>query len=250
MTTIAEKNAPTIEDVSNYTPSKQQLLRATAVALAIAAVIFFTAVLPAEYGIDPLHTGAALGLMNLSKSSGTPAASASRSGSGASGASGSGAASREAAPAGGAPAASAEDSAPVIKGVFVAQPSGFKVDSRELQLGPGEGMEIKYHMQQKAGMVYSWTASKKVQYEFHGEPDVKPAGAPEDYFESYEKDDKVGVDQYHGTFTAPSTGIQGWFWDNESAGPVTIKLETAGFYDYILQNKDDVKTRLQPRDPQ
>ena len=28
-----------------------------------------------------------------------------------------------------------------------------------------------------------------------------------------------------------------------------IKLLTAGFYDYILQNKDDVKTRLQPMDP-
>ncbi len=53
----------------------------------------------------------------------------------------------------------------------------------------------------------------------------------------------------HGTFTSPSTGIQGWFWDNEADGPVTIKLVTAGFYDYILQNKDDVKTRLQPSEP-
>ena len=26
-------------------------------------------------------------------------------------------------------------------------------------------------------------------------------------------------------------------------------MVTAGFYDYILQNKDDVKTRLQPQDP-
>ena len=139
--------------------------------------------------------------------------------------------------------------APVIKGTFVAQPNGYKIDSRELKLGPGEGLEIKYHMQKGAGMVYSWTANKKVQYEFHGEPDIKPAGAAEDYFESYEKDDTVGEAQSHGTFTAPSTGIQGWFWDNESGGPVTVKLVTAGFYDYILQNKDDVKTKLQPTDP-
>jgi hypothetical protein len=94
--------------------------------------------------------------------------------------------------------------------------------------------------------VYSWTANAKVLYEFHGEPDVKPAGAPEDYFESYEKDDAVGKNQSSGTFTSPSSGIQGWFWDNESRAPVTVKLFTAGFYDYILQNKDDVKTRLQP----
>jgi hypothetical protein len=104
-------------------------------------------------------------------------------------------------------------------------------------------------MNQKAGMVYSWTASKKVLYEFHGEPDKKPAGAPEDYFESYEKDDQAGVTESHGTFMAPSTGIHGWFWENRSEGPISIKLITAGYYDFILQNKDDVKTRLKPTEP-
>ena len=103
-------------------------------------------------------------------------------------------------------------------------------------------------MQKGAGMVYSWSANRTVQYELHGEPDVKPANAGDDYYESYEKDD-AGKKESHGTFTSPSTGIQGWFWDNESDGPVTIKLATAGFYDYILQNKDDVKTRLQPSEP-
>jgi hypothetical protein len=216
-------------------PSKQQIAKATAVAAVVAAVIFFTVVLPAEYGKDPLHTGAALGLMNLSKSA-TAATNSSP-------------VTVDATPAAPVREAGAAGEAPVIKGTFVAQPSGYKVDSRELKLGVGEGMEIKYHMQKGSGMVYSWTANNKVQYEFHGEPDVKAAGAPEDYFESYEKDDAVGATQSHGTFTAPSTGIQGWFWDNETKGPVTIKLVTAGFYDYILQNKDDVKTRLQPADP-
>ena len=219
-------------------PSKQRLLKATAVAILVAAAIFFTAVLPAEYGIDPLHTGAALGLMNLAKSAPTSAVST--------------------APVTPAITAAApgitfvpgvNGEAPVIHGVFVAQPNGYKIDSRELHLNPGEGVEIKYHMRSGAGMVYSWTASTKIQYEFHGEPDVKPAGAPADYFESYQKDDKVGIVQSHGTFTTPSTGIEGWFWDNESPEQVTVKLVTAGFYDYILQNKDDVKTRLQPSDP-
>ncbi len=40
-------------------PSKQQILRATGLAMLVAAIILVTAVLPAEYGIDPLHTGAA-----------------------------------------------------------------------------------------------------------------------------------------------------------------------------------------------
>jgi hypothetical protein len=229
---MAENSAALVE-----VPSKPRILRATALAVLVALAIFLTAVLPAEYGIDPLHTGAALGLMNLAKSGASSASTASVT-----------------------PAVTAtapgitfvpgvNGEAPIIKGVFVTQPNAYKIDSRELRRDPGEGMEIKYHMQSGAGMVYSWSASTKIQYEFHGEPDAKPVGAPADYFESYEKDDKVGITQSHGTFTAPSTGIEGWFWDNESPQQVTVKLVTAGFYDYILQNKDDVKTRLQPADP-
>ena len=210
-------------------PSKTQILKATCLAALVAVIIFFTIVMPAELGKDPLHTGAALGLMNLSKPVNAAAT-----------------ATIDATPAAPTLEAGAAGEAPTIKGTFVAQPDRYKIDSRELKLGPGEGLEIKYHMQKGAGMVYSWTSNSKVFYEFHGEPDVKPAGAPEDYFESYEKDDAVGKNQSNGTFTSPSTGIQGWFWDNESNAPVTVKLFTAGFYDYILQNKDDVKTRLQP----
>jgi hypothetical protein len=210
-------------------PSRERIVKASGVAILVAIIILFTAVLPAEYGIDPLHTGALLGLNNLSKSN-------------------AGAANGAAASPQAAPAATGEE-APVIKGVFVAQPGHYKIDSRELKLEKGEGIEIKYHMQQKAGMVYSWTASKKVLYEFHGEPDTKPAGASEDYFESYQKDDTVGVDQAHGSFTAPTTGIHGWFWENRTDGPITIKLVTAGFYDYIMQNKDYIKTHLPPMDP-
>jgi hypothetical protein len=206
-------------------PSKKQIVRATLLAAMVALIISVTVILPAEYGIDPLHTGAALGLLSLSKPE--PAAAPAS------------------APA--TPSAAAEGEAPVIHGVFVSQQAPYKVDSRELKLGIGEGLEIKYHMQKGAGMVYSWTANGKVLYEFHGEPDVKPAGASEDYFESYEKNDD-GASKSYGTFTSPSTGIQGWFWDNESGAPITVKLVTAGFYDYILQNKDDVKTRLQPSD--
>lgn len=218
-------------------PSRAQLLKATAIALAAAALIFLAAVLPAEEGIDPLHTGAMLGLTSLAKTGASPASAAPVT------------PNVTAAAPGITFVPGINGEAPIIKGVYVAQASGYKIDSRTLTLEPGEGMEIKYHMQSGAGMVFSWTSSSKVQYEFHGEPDAKPAGAPEDYFESYEKDDKVGIAESHGTFTAPSTGIQGWFWDNESPDIVKVKLVTAGFYDYILQNKDDVKTKLQPTDP-
>jgi hypothetical protein len=110
-------------------------------------------------------------------------------------------------------------------------------------------MEIKYNMRKGAGLAYSWTSSATLFYEFHGEPNVKPAGKEgTDYYESYDLDDKVGKAESHGTFVAPSTGIHGWFWENKSDKPVNLKLVTAGFYDWIMQNRKDKYTALKPTD--
>ena len=48
-------------------PSRKAIAKATGIALFVALVILFTAVLPAEYGIDPLKTGALLHLTDLAK---------------------------------------------------------------------------------------------------------------------------------------------------------------------------------------
>jgi hypothetical protein len=187
---IEEKDLPAVE-----APSKKAIARATVIALAVALVILFTTVLPAEYGIDPLKTGALLGLTGLSKASDN---------------------------------GTAGRATPVATGIYSAQPGIYKVDSEDLTLLPGEGVEIKYHMQKGAVMVYAWKASAKMQFEFHGEPDQKPRP---DYFESYQLADKAGQDQSYGSFTAPTTGIHGWFWENKGKKEVQIHLTTAGFYD-------------------
>jgi hypothetical protein len=184
-------------------PSKTAIVKATVIAFAVALVILFTAVLPAEYGIDPLKTGKALGLIGLSKSNETT---------------------------------NAGRATPVQTGIYVAQPSTYKEDSEDLSLTPGEGVEIKYHMLKGAAMVYAWKADGKVQFEFHGEPDQKPSP---DYFESYQLDNKVGQDQSYGSFTAPTTGIHGWFWENKGKKEVKIHLTTAGFYDSAKMYSDD-----------
>src|SRR3546814_1005665 len=57
---------------SQVIPSTGRLLKATALAVAVATVILVTAVLPAEYGIDPTGIGTQLGLNVL----GTPAEAA------------------------------------------------------------------------------------------------------------------------------------------------------------------------------
>jgi len=181
-------------------PSKRAIAKATGIALAVALLILFIAVLPAEYGIDPLKTGAKLGLTDLSKAT-------------------------EKAPSTPVPAAAPT---PAVVGVYTSQPSLYKVDSEDMLLRPGDGVEIKYHMLKGAGMVYAWKANGKLRYEFHGEPDQKPN---KDYYESYELDNKVGKDHSYGSFTAPSTGIHGWFWENKGDKDVEMHLTAAGFFD-------------------
>jgi len=204
---IEEKRLPVVE-----APSKAAIIKATLIALAAALIILFTAVLPAEYGIDPLKTGRVLGLLGLSKTADTTAG-------------------------GRATAAPA--------GIYTAQPNPYKVDSEDLTLQPGEGVEIKYHMQKGAGMLYSWKATGPVAFEFHGEPDNKPN---KDYFESYELNDQAGSDHSNGSFTAPSTGIHGWFWENKGKKEVQIHLVTAGFYDNAKMLAGDEKVDLTIQD--
>jgi hypothetical protein len=178
-------------------PSKAALAKATGIALLVALVLLFTVVLPAEYGFDPLKTGKLLGLTGISQAGevkGRVVAAA----------------------------------APGQTGVYTPQSRIYKVDSQDFSLQPNEGVEMKYHMQKGAGMVYAWKANGKLAFEFHGEPDQKPN---KDYFESYELNDKVGKDASYGSFTAPSTGIHGWFWQNKGNKEVQFHLTVAGFFD-------------------
>jgi len=204
-------------------PSKAAIAKATGIALIVALVILFTTVLPAEYGIDPLKTGAALHLTDLAKATETKPQ-----------------AKQEATPAVGARPVAAP------AGIYTAQPGSYKVDSEDLTLMPGDGVEIKYHMQKGAGMVYAWKATGNVAFEFHGEPDQKPN---KDYFESYELDDKVGQDHSYGSFTAPTTGIHGWFWENKGKKQVDIHLTTAGFYDSAKMYAGEKPDELEIKDP-
>jgi hypothetical protein len=118
--------------------------------------------------------------------------------------------------------------APGQTGVYTPQPKIFKVYSEEFQLRPDDGMEMKYHMQKGASMVYGWKADGKLTFEFHGEPGQKPT---KDYFESYELDDKVGKDASYGSFIAPSTGIHGWFFKNKTNKDIKFHLYVSGFFD-------------------
>ena len=173
---------------------------AAACAMLVAGVLLMAAILPAEYGVDPLGTGKRLGLTSLAQAN-APAAA--------------GAAAAEAPP--------PESLEPVRPGANTAQTIPLKQDKVTFKLGPFEGIEYKYRMEKGASMVYSWTSTGKVRFDFHGEPQ----GAPKGYAESYEM---AEGQKAAGSFFAPTTGIHGWFWENLSTDDITVTLTSTGFY--------------------
>jgi hypothetical protein len=188
-------------------PSRRQFALAIAGSLMVALVVLVTAVLPAEYGIDPLGTGRALGLDQLAA---TGAAT---------------------------DMATLQPLEAVRPGANTAQPAVFKRDTKEFELGPFESMEYKYRVEQKgAAFVYGWTSSAPVNVDFHGEPDGAPKGTAEFYEQT------KGTAAAQGTFYAPSPGIHGWYWENQGADVVTVKLTSAGFYSYAIEFRQHGET--------
>lgn len=192
---------------SGALPSSQQIVKATGIAFVVALILVLVAVLPVEYGIDPLGAGRALGLLRTSDTEETPVEVQQ-----------SGEAGLE----------------PVQQGNVALYGEPYRVNTVEFVLEPYEYLEYKYHLVQGAGMLFSWTADGKLTHDFHGEPD----GNANDV-RSYDKSQKSAA---HGSFTAPMTGIHGWFWENPGNKPITIKLTSAGYYSYGMEFKSD-KTR-------
>jgi hypothetical protein len=192
--------------VRTESPPPRQLAKATAAAFAAAALVLITAVLPAEYGIDPLGTGRAMGLTALSSPTEAPQVVL-------------------VAPRG-------PEGVPAQHGPVATYQSSYRTDSVELTIGPYEFVEYKYRLEKGASMLYSWAASAPVIHDMHGEPD----GAPKDYSESFDKQTRRQAD---GAFTAPFSGIHGWFWENSGGETITVRLTSSGFYSAALEIRSD-----------
>jgi hypothetical protein len=191
---------------------RQRIALVAGAALLAAGLILVMFVLPAEYGVDPLGTGARLGLVQLGVtgrqvSALNAAASAGGTGQGA---------------------------------IIVARERPFQQETVDFTLAPHEAMEYKYRLEKGGALLYSWSATAPVNYELHAEPD----GAPRGYAQSYEK--RPSVNQASGTLTAPFAGIHGWYWENTGDQAITVTLRTAGFYSisHEFRNGAPVKNRM------
>ena len=179
--------------------SRKTLFTVLGGGLIAACVILVSAVLPAEYHIDPLGIGKATGLLQLSRP-------------------------REIAvtlP------ASAQSNA-----VAHFYPTEFRTDTIDIQLSasgdPKGGDELEWKVRMKSGdtLIYSWNVAappEEFYFDFHGQSDPAPDVKVLSYQES------VGISS-NGAVVAQFDGIQGWYLQNQSVKPVVVHLKLSGFY--------------------
>lgn len=176
-------------------------VRALALAAGIAAGVLLVAVLPAEYGLDPTGLGQRLGLLAL-----------------------------------GAPPA---DRATGLHDFLESAPPATPVRRENLtfELGPFESVEYKYELNTGEGLLYSWHSSGEVLVNFHGERSPAAAvsdpanGSPDGAATAF---NNGRARANHGVFVAPFAGRHGWFFQNRGAAPITVALQTVGFFDRAI----------------
>lgn len=202
----------------NELPSTKSLIKATLLALVVAAAVLVVFILPAEYGVDLTGLGSRLGLNAMSA----------------------------AAPESAAPLAPTPAEVPIaetnpkevpgteetLSTLTAAWKSStpYRSDQMSLTLQPGEGAEIKARMQTGERFVFSWTTEGGgVNFDMHGEV----LNAKKDEFTSFWKG--RGAPEGHGAFVAPFDGTHGWYWRNRGDRPVTVTVKTSGFYEQLFR---------------
>ena len=222
-------NAPQLP--ADALPSPRALLRSTAVALAVAAVLLVTVVLPAEYGIDPTGIGRPLGLTRMGEIKVALALEAEAD------------AAADAAALAAEEAAAASFAATATVGPLAGSSGGEEatagvgettavanLEMIELTLQPDEGKEIKLVMREGARVSYEWwTVGGVVNYDTHGDPEDAPAG----FYHGYGKGQSTESDE--GVLTAAFDGLHGWFWRNRTDDVVTVTLRVEGDFQELRE---------------
>ncbi len=243
-------------------PTSAQLTRSTLIAMASAAVILVTIVLPSEYAVDPTGVGRMFGLTQMGEikaqlageaeadaiameAASRPAVSLSEAGQQQT--SNEEMAQRidqlealirqqqapqQAAPQMPPPLAQQEEAVqapPAAIAAVPAEPAPVEApqgrsDSGSFVLTPGQGIEIKLVMQQGARANFSWSSvGGPVNFDAHGDGGGQSI--------SYEKGRGVETDQ--GVLEAAFDGNHGWFWRNRGKQNVTMSLQVSGDYSAI-----------------
>lgn len=187
------------------TPMRRgRLIAITLAALAIAVLIVFGAILPAEFNRDPLGIGRLTGVARLW-----------------------------------APAEKTVDTRRGGAALAREFDRPFRTDIVEIPLGGfltgAANSELEYKVRMRAGeaVVYSWSVTGTTRpddFHFDQHGHTTPAAGEEMTVATYKQG--FGLTQ-NGTLTAPFEGIHGWQFSNSSEQPVVVRLKLAGFYELI-----------------
>ncbi|MFV8271339.1 hypothetical protein ACNQGP_15580 [Flavobacterium sp. GT2N3] len=205
-----------MSEINHQIVNKKQIIKAVIFALLLSVLILVSAVLPAEYGIDPIGTGKLFGFSKLYVPADAADGLATITG----------------------------KTFPLIKmekagsGPEVKRPIeannpapekqyAEREDTVEVIVPAGKGIEYKIYMLKYGKMKYEWTTNKGIVYfDFHGE--VKQAKETNDvYFESYTL---AYSNNMVGTFYAPYEGKHGWFFRNNEKTAITVTIKLKGQY--------------------
>ena len=190
------------------------LVKASVAASAIAAVILVTAILPAEYNIDPTGIGKALGLTQIAEAASvTPDIAVSGS--------------ETVFTFGQATPVTSKEMANAPSVALIAQARqtpGVRSDTVKINIPAGKGLEYKLLMDEFVHLEYEWsTGGEELYFDFHGEPKGDTTG----YFESFSI---TTSDKMKGSLTTPFAGAHGWYWKNKTSSPIIVTLSTTGDY--------------------
>lgn len=197
--------------------NKGQLLKSLIIALIIGAIVLLVAVLPAEYGLDPLGTGKLFGFSKLYQGNKQTESNETYSslnfkkikmekvGS----------------PIGTPKPSEADNPPPKVQ-------YQKRVDTIAVVVPAETGIEYKFKSLKYGSTRYEWATDKGIVYiDFHGE--VKQENPPKNVF--YESYTLAHSNNMAGTLTAPFEGKHGWYFRNETNQDIVVTIRLNGQYE-------------------
>lgn len=203
----------------NNQPSltKSQLLKSLIVALLLAVIVLFVAVLPAEYGVDPLGTGKLFGFSKLHQGDSQPATTETSSSLNFETLKMEKLGSPKSTP----KPIEAQNPPPEVQ-------YSEREDTIEVRVPADKGIEYKFKSLKYGSTQYEWATDQGIVYiDFHGE--VKQDNPPKDVF--YESYLLAYSNNMAGTLTAPFEGKHGWYFRNETNEDIVVTLRLKGQYE-------------------
>lgn len=192
----------TAANASDALPTTRTLLRTTAIAAAIAAVLVVGIIMPAEYGVDPTGVGRVLGLTQMGKLKLELMKEEAEL-------------QKSLAVSAGASLQESLTAAPAVN-------PGMREDSMTVTLIPTQRIEVKLAMTKDQVASYRWVVdSGAVFFDLHGEG-PKSAGSP------MQRYGQGTLHRAEGDITAAFDGVHGWFWENQTSHDIHITVKAWG----------------------